>query len=172
MEVWLSTICLRLDPLCQPFLSQLDRMCDKSGLSTCTLLQVALWVWTWRMASKKARWLSSHKILSLWINEICQLFSGNDFRSHPSLSSRHPPAGPANTSCIEQSENLLLILFLLRIQYLYRSTKKSASVAFLVQAAFYMTTGITISIAIIILLGIVRYAQKKKLLFIIPGNAF
>lgn len=42
-----------------------------------------------------------------------------------------------------------------------------------VQIAFYCTTGITIGIAIMILLGIVRYAQKKKLLFIIPsGNSF
>lgn len=38
------------------------------------------------------------------------------------------------------------------------------------QAAFYTTTGITIGLAIMILLGIVRYAQKKKLLFIIPSG--
>lgn len=48
----------------------------------------------------------------------------------------------------------------------------ASSLIFDVQIAFYCTTGITIGIAIIILLGIVRYAQKKKLLFIIPsGNS-
>lgn len=38
--------------------------------------------------------------------------------------------------------------------------------------AFYVTTGLTITVALTILLGIVRYAQKKKLLFIIPSGGY
>jgi len=40
------------------------------------------------------------------------------------------------------------------------------------KTAFYVTTGLTITVAFFILLGIVRYAQKKKLLFIIPSGGY